>query len=102
MTTAQRPFNTVIFDCDSTLTTIEGIEELARDHRAEISRLTDLAMSGAVPLEEVYGRRLELIRPSREQVEALGKSYIRHAVPGVKQLLGTLNSKWYTIKLLKA
>ena len=62
-------FRTVIFDCDSTLSAIEGIEELAVAHREEIARLTDLAMQGAVPLEEVYGRRLDLIRPSRQEVE---------------------------------
>ena len=28
-------------------------------------------MRGEVPLEDVYGRRLDLVRPTREQVAAL-------------------------------
>lgn len=71
-------FRTVIFDCDSTLSGIEGIEELAREHRRQVAHLTELAMLGAVPLEDVYGLRLELIRPSRAEVERVGELYIRH------------------------
>jgi phosphoserine phosphatase len=93
-------FKTIIFDCDSTLTTIEGIEELAHQHRAEITRLTELAMRGAVPLEEVYGRRLELIRPSRADVEALGVAYVRHLVPGVPDLVRTLHAEHFTVQVL--
>ena len=56
-------FQRVIFDCDSTLSTIEGIDELATlkgqtDHIAELTRQ---AMDGLVPLEEVYAARLELL-----------------------------------------
>lgn len=78
-------FGTVFFDCDSTLSTIEGIEEIARDHRAEIEALTDEAMRGAVPLEEVYGRRLALVRPTRQAVLALGRRYIETLVPGARE-----------------
>lgn len=69
-------YRSVIFDCDSTLSSIEGIEELAADHRAEVAALTDAAMRGEVALEEVYGRRLELIRPTRQAVDALATRYI--------------------------
>jgi phosphoserine phosphatase len=79
-------FRTVIFDCDSTLSAIEGIEELATSHRAEIERLTDLAMQGAVPLEQVYGRRLELIRPTRTDVARIAELYLRHLVPGALEV----------------
>ena len=73
-------YRTVIFDCDSTLSALEGIEELAGEHRRDIETLTDTAMRGEVPLDEVYGRRLELIRPSRDAVEALGPRYIEALV----------------------
>ena len=69
-------YRTVIFDCDSTLSALEGIEELAAGHRREVESLTDAAMRGEVPLEEVYGRRLELIRPDRSAVESLIPRYI--------------------------
>ena len=69
-------YRTVVFDCDSTLSAFEGIEDLAAEHRAEVQALTAAAMRGEVPLEDVYGRRLELIRPHRSAVEALVPRYI--------------------------
>ena len=68
-------FASVVFDCDSTLVEIEGIDELAGTHAAEVRRLTEAAMDGRIPLDEVYGRRLAIIKPSRRQVEALGTQY---------------------------
>lgn len=75
-------FRTVIFDCDSTLSAIEGIEELASGHRKEVEQLTELAMQGMIPLEDVYGRRLELIRPSRKDVDRVGRLYIEKMLDG--------------------
>jgi phosphoserine phosphatase len=83
-------FGTVIFDCDSTLSSIEGIEELAREHRAEIEAMTEEAMRGTVPLEAVYGRRLALVRPPRGRVLALGQRYIDTLVPGTRETITTL------------
>ena len=83
-------FAAVVFDCDSTLAAIEGIDELAGDHAAEIRALTDAAMRGEVPLEEVYGRRLALIRPTREQVYALGEDYRRALVPDAHATVAAL------------
>lgn len=93
-------FRTVIFDCDSTLSRIEGIEELAREHKAEVARLTDLAMRGAIPLEEVYGRRLELIRPTRAQVEAIGRRYVEEIVPGAGEAVRALLEAGLTVQVL--
>ncbi len=73
-------FGTVVFDCDSTLSALEGIDELAAG-RPEVVELTRAAMRGEIPLEQVYARRLELVRPTRERVEALGRQYIDAAVP---------------------
>jgi phosphoserine phosphatase len=83
-------FRSIIFDCDSTLSAIEGIDELAGPHRAEVQALTDAAMAGEVPLEEVYGRRLEIIRPTRERIEALGRAYIDAAVPDAVDTVNAL------------
>lgn len=75
-------FGTVIFDCDSTLSAIEGIDELGSGGSEDIAGLTAAAMSGALALEAVYGARLALIRPSRAQIESLASRYIADAVPG--------------------
>jgi phosphoserine phosphatase len=93
-------FRTVIFDCDSTLSAIEGIEELAGGHREEIARLTALAMNGAIPLEEVYGRRLELIRPTRAEVERIGAGYIDALVPGAAETVERLHRAGAVVQVL--
>jgi phosphoserine phosphatase len=83
-------FATVVFDCDSTLSHIEGIDELAGEHAAEIRALTERAMAGTIPLEEVYGRRLQIIRPARARVEALGREYVAALLPDARETIAAL------------
>lgn len=87
-------------DCDSTLSAIEGIDELARlrgpDIFAAVERLTREAMEGAVPLEEVFRRRLELIRPTRADVAAVGELYVRTVEPTARATLEALRSRGWT------
>jgi len=85
------PFATVVFDCDSTLSSIEGICELAgARHAAELATLTAMVMNGGAPLEEVYGRRLEIVRPTRSDVQRVGERYIETLLPNVEELVGAL------------
>ncbi|HEY8468089.1 MAG TPA: HAD-IB family phosphatase [Longimicrobiales bacterium] len=98
---AEPRFRTVLFDCDSTLSTIEGIDELARDH-PEVHALTEAAMRGEVPLEEVYGRRLEIVRPTREAVEALGRRYIETMVPGARETVRALLDAGVRVRVISA
>jgi phosphoserine phosphatase len=83
-------FASVVFDCDSTLVRIEGIDELAGEHAEAVSALTEAAMQGIVPLEEVYGRRLEIIRPTRERTAALGRAYVDALVPDARETVEAL------------
>jgi phosphoserine phosphatase len=93
-------FRTVVFDCDSTLSTIEGIEELAVAHRDEIARLTEAAMRGEIPLEQVYGRRLALVRPSRAAVDALGRRYVETAVPDAREVVAALRAEGVEVRVI--
>ena len=86
------PYRTVVFDCDSTLSAIEGIDELGAAHRAKIEALTNAAMSGALRLEDVYARRLALIAPSRTDVERIGALYVERAVPHARELVRALHA----------
>ena len=95
-----RVFKTVVFDCDSTLSTIEGIEELAREHRAEVEALTEEAMRGTIPLEQVYGRRLELVRPPRGRVIALGQRYIETLVPDAIETVAALKAEGVNVRVI--
>jgi len=81
------PYRTLVFDCDSTLSRIEGIDELGAAQRDAIAALTEQAMDGALRLEEVYGRRLALVRPSRARVAALGEQYVATLVGGARELV---------------
>ena len=85
-------FDVICFDCDSTLSRIEGIDELARRVGVgeEMSKLTDLAMNGVVPLEAVYERRLSLIRPDQDSINWLADLYIAEIVEGVKEVFASL------------
>jgi phosphoserine phosphatase len=82
-------YRSVVFDCDSTLAAVEGIDELAGPHAGEVRALTEAAMEGRISLEEVYGRRLEIIRPDRRRVEALGEAYVRALVPDARAVAVT-------------
>ncbi|MEM7518919.1 MAG: phosphoserine phosphatase, partial [Planctomycetota bacterium] len=89
---APPPYDTVVFDCDSTLSSIEGIDELAVSKMAEIEALTALAMAGEVPLEEVYGRRLALLEPTRTDIERIAALYAERALPHARALVAALRA----------
>jgi phosphoserine phosphatase len=85
-------FDYIFFDCDSTLCTIEGIDELARQKGMfeAIKDLTDAAMEGEVHLESVYDRRLEMLRPTRAEIRSLEQDYRRTLVPDAQQVIQSL------------
>lgn len=89
------PYAAILFDCDSTLSAIEGIDELARQAGLyeQLAPLTAAAMEGTLTLEAVYRKRLDAIRPTQAAVEALGECYIRHAVPGADEVIAALQAK---------
>lgn len=93
-------YATVVFDCDSTLSSIEGIEELAHEHRGEVAVLTDAAMRGEISLEEVYARRLALVQPDRARVEALGRRYIETLVPDALETVAALHREGIEVRIL--
>ncbi len=86
------PYRHVFFDCDSTLTSVEGIDVLAA--RAGVSAciegLTRAAMDGDKGLDEVYGERLQTIKPTRGAVRALREVYKRHAVEDAATVIDAL------------
>jgi len=90
----------VVFDCDSTLSAIEGIEYISADHRADIEALTREAMDGTTPLEAVYGRRLDLVRPDRTTVERLVAAYIEGMTPDARDVVGALLSDGVAVRVV--
>jgi len=72
-------FASVVLDVDSTLCGVEGVDWLAQLRGKEIAqqsaRLTERAMNGEIPIDAIYGERLELIRPTRAEVDGLSRVY---------------------------
>jgi len=95
-----RRAGTVVFDCDSTLSAIEGIEYISAGHREEIAALTRLAMEGATPLESVYGRRLDLVRPDRSTIERLTAAYVAALSPDARGVVAALRAAGTIVRVL--
>lgn len=91
----------VFFDVDSTLSAIEGIDELAAGN-VEIAKLTEAAMNGEVSMNEVYGRRLEIIRPSRTDIESLARLYIERMIPDAPEVIASLQKAGVEILIVSA
>lgn len=95
-------FDLIFFDCDSTLSTIEGIDELARlkGKEGRVGLLTNKAMDGELDLADVYGKRLRAIKPTRAQLKAVEERYWETAVedaPAVIAALQALGKQVYII-----
>lgn len=86
-------FDLIFFDCDSTLSSIEGIDELARFKGKEwrVGVLTQKAMDGELDLSEVYGKRLSAIRPTRGQLKAIEERYWQTLVPDAQAVIDALH-----------
>ncbi len=85
-------FTVICFDCDSTVSKIEGIDELGKRAGlgAELADLTHAAMNGLVPLEAVYEQRLALIKPNRASIDWLADLYIAEQVAGAQAVFAAL------------
>ena len=86
------PYKHVFFDCDSTLTAVEGIDAMAEASGKSwrVGVLTGAAMSGDINLEEIYAKRLRTVRPTRGQVQAIRRVYKQNVVPDAIELIATL------------
>jgi phosphoserine phosphatase len=96
----------ICFDCDSTLSAVEGIDELARLSGpkvfAQVEAMTTEAMNGTLPLEAIFARRLEIVRPKRETVEAVGRRYIETVEPTAQAAIAALARRGWTPAIISA
>lgn len=98
------PINAVIFDCDGTLSRIEGIDELAaKSHFSDIVQsLTAEAMGKSGMRADLYAKRLELVSPTQDQMNRLGDNYIDHQAPNVAKIINILQSLNKSIYIVSA
>lgn len=82
----------VLFDCDSTLSRIEGVDELAAFAGVDVSAMTAQAMEGELPLDAVFGARLDRIRPSTADLSRLADRYWDERVEGAAEVVAQLQA----------
>lgn len=97
-----KPLDAIIFDCDGTLSHIEGIVELAQNNGVgeQVRELTEAAMGQVGMNPAIYQERLRLVMPTAEQVAHLGQTYYKNAAPdlvAVLQILQRLNKVIYIV-----
>jgi phosphoserine phosphatase len=94
----------IAFDCDSTLSAIEGVDELARlagpEVFEQVEDLTNQAMNGEVAVEEVFARRLDLIKPTREQCAQIGRQYLDTIEPTARETIAALQEDGWTCLII--
>ncbi len=94
----------IIFDCDSTLSSIEGIDELARDKGSaiftQVEDLTNAAMNGEVPIDEIFERRLDIIQPDLATAKSVGELYIENIEPTALATMEKLRSEGWQIVII--
>ena len=95
-----------MLDVDSTLCAIEGIDWLAarRDDavRDRVAVITDRAMRGEIALGDVYGERLDAVKPSRNEVQQLAAAYLERVEPGARESLAKLTNAGIHLVLVTA
>lgn len=100
----ETPFDAIVFDCDGTLSHIEGIDELAKTNHVgeEVMRLTAEAMGVTGINPELYQKRLDLVLPTPQQVQALGRSYFEHQAPDLLPVIKMLQELRKAVYIVSA
>lgn len=82
----------VLFDLDSTLVSIEGLDWLAakKGFGEQVKLLTEKSMNGDIPFKEAFFQKANILAPSVEDMHLLSKEYCQNLVPGVKDTLNAL------------
>lgn len=94
----------LLLDCDSTLCAVEGIDELGRLRGpavfSEVERMTNEAMDGGTPLETVFARRLELIRPTQAELDSIAAKYLATVEPEAAAALDRIRRAGWEVAIV--
>ncbi len=94
----------LLFDCDSTLSAIEGIDELGRLRGPEVFKaveeMTTKAMDGSTPMESIFAKRLDMIKPTLEELESIGQKYIQEVEPTAVDTITKLKAAGWTVMIV--
>ena len=94
----------LLFDCDSTLSAIEGIDELGRLRGPEVFKaveeMTTKAMDGSTPMESIFAKRLDMIKPTLKELESIGQKYIQQVEPTALDTIKKLKAVGWTVMIV--
>ena len=104
MAAKQRSKAKVFLDCDSTLSSIEGIDELARFAGcfSYVAELTSSVMNGELDYADVYNQRLNAVRPNLNMISKLSKLYIDKMTPKADAAIAKLEQLGYEPTIVSA
>lgn len=85
----------VCFDLDSTVITVEGIDELAKfaGKGTEVAQMTSAAMGGKLNFREALTQRLRIIQPSESMLSKFNHTHTFQTTPGVRDLINSLRKQ---------
>lgn len=88
-----QPLDAIVFDCDGTLSGIEGIDELARMNGVgeQVEHLTAEAMGGGGLSPDLFHRRLKLVMPTQTQLQELTRRYFQSKTLDILSVLNTFH-----------
>jgi phosphoserine phosphatase len=92
----------VFFDCDSTLTTVEGIDVLAdtAGKRWRVEVLTQAAMDGELDLEDIYEKRMRAVNPSHQQIRDIRRAYKQNIVEDAREIITVLQGLGHKVYII--
>ena len=99
-----KPIDTVVFDCDGTLSSLEGIVELAKYKGIEekIGAMTHCAMDSGGLSAGFFSKRLNLIRPTRVQLIELSQKYYDYRTKNIEYLITSLQRQGINVFVFSA
>lgn len=92
----------VFLDCDSTLVSVEGIDELARHAGCfdEVAALTMSSMAGQISVREGMQQRFDLVRPNAAELTQLGEIYCTNVTTGAKEAIDALQAAGHGVGII--
>lgn len=98
------PVQSVFFDCDGTLSLIEGINQLAEINGVgeAVTAITERCMAQTGMSIKDYQDRLDLVKPKMTQMDVIANHYIKQVTPGAKTIIHTLKELGKEVYIISA
>ena len=97
-----KKFKNIIFDCDSTLVKVEGLDEIARRKGLlkRVREITAAGMNGYLPFSQSLRKRLKIIQPTENDLVWLGWQYVQELVSDAAMVIEELKFRGLNVFIL--